>query len=426
MAATAVSNNVNIHVQYDPDVEIAAGGQGTVHYALYKGLPCVLKRVVDPEYSLNEYEAIRACNNHAHVVMWHNMHMNPNRRGQDAVCLSMTMELAYCDLLHLLRASPDRGLHNSVLVKEWMYQASTALAYMHANGVVHRDIKPENILLCSRGPCGRPAALNEDGTLPHDFQVHDGVRKVTRTQSLAQCTLYHAQQDASISDTDAASVLRHVKASHKQYAAAMIQDVLREPNERCPHRPIAKLCDFGMSQVVPAEKFPPRGYSPKGSMRYAAPEVYRCHILHADRAYDAFWGEETRVKELRAPTAYLTTPTDVWSYGVLLYTVFCGTMPFRSASVQDSNFRAYARWADASNLNERVCVPHHELWTEVNPPLWGWPRDMPDTLVHLIWSCMRIRPQDRISMQDVKTHPHFVGGDVIFPQGVDPTQRWDE
>lgn len=41
-----------------------------------------------------------------------------------------------------------------------MFQALSALSYMHSNSYMHRDIKPENFLISSKGSAG---AVNEFG-----------------------------------------------------------------------------------------------------------------------------------------------------------------------------------------------------------------------------------------------------------------------
>jgi serine/threonine-protein kinase len=49
----------------------------------------------------------------------------------------------------VLRSGPDRLPISTVV--DWGRQLATALAYLHAHGVVHRDLKPENILVTSAG-----------------------------------------------------------------------------------------------------------------------------------------------------------------------------------------------------------------------------------------------------------------------------------
>ncbi|CAG9322064.1 unnamed protein product [Blepharisma stoltei] len=70
---------------------------------------------------------------------------------------------------------------------------------------------------------------------------------------------------------------------------------------------LAKLCDFGVSRIVkPSEKINEQC----GTPAYLPPEII------ADHEYEPFY-------------------VDLWSMGVLLYAMLCGTVPFKAKTMQD-------------------------------------------------------------------------------------------
>jgi serine/threonine-protein kinase len=76
------------------------------------------------------------------------------QRGRDggAARTEPYLVLEYVDgenMRRVLRSGPDHIPIGHVV--DWGRQLATALAYLHAHGVVHRDVKPENILVTSDG-----------------------------------------------------------------------------------------------------------------------------------------------------------------------------------------------------------------------------------------------------------------------------------
>ena len=67
-----------------------------------------------------------------------------------------------------------------------------------------------------------------------------------------------------------------------------------------------KIIDFGLSNVI--SEGDPYLSTACGSPCYAAPEMILC-TRNPDKKYDGF-------------------KSDIWSCGVILYTMICGTLPF--------------------------------------------------------------------------------------------------
>ena len=71
-----------------------------------------------------------------------------------------------------------------------------------------------------------------------------------------------------------------------------------------------KICDFGVSKLIMKHK--ELMFEQCGTPAYLAPEII------ADQGYKGFW-------------------VDIWSLGVLLYTILTGTVPFKGGNFEDLN-----------------------------------------------------------------------------------------
>ena len=115
-----------------------------------------------------------------------------------------------------------------------------------------------------------------------------------------------------------------------------------------------KICDFGVSKMISKGEIV---FEQCGTPAYLAPEI----VL--DKGYEGFW-------------------SDVWSLGVLLYCMVCGTVPFKGNNLTD--------------LHKAILLGKFELPDFLN----GEVKD-------LITKMLQSIPKNRISIKNALLHPWF-------------------
>lgn len=350
------------------------GGQAAIYKGTYNTWPAAIKVMPKDrnKHKHVELRALQSAGHHPHLVHWHAAHQKP-----DGVFV-LALELAYCDMLEVLHTSPSRGLGNGHRTREWMLQVASAGAHLHSKGIAHRDLKPENLLLCSQAD---PRVLPVPSKLP---PLSPGGGATTQGSGQAGVTM---QGPPPLLPKD--DILAQVHAA----------DLL-------PDRPIVKMCDFGYAAMA-REGDKVVGYSPVGSMRYAPPEVYQRNLMFTDPdTFRDLWGRQ-KMEELQGQ-AYDACAADVWSFGVTLYVLVLGSMPFKAPCVNNDRFRSFIADTQPHALQEEVCAPRHAVWQGRDAVRrWRWPRNKTPALTHLIAWCMSVRPEDRPTFEQVAKHPWF-------------------
>ena len=176
------------------------------------------------------------------------------------------------------------------LARRFFKQIAEALFVCHTNNIVHRDLKPENVVIFTENmiPDNQPA-VNPEQKVP---------QKNNNSQQQPQLPNHlHVHVNKNIPSKNAAKTQKLLSSSSsfsKSHQSSSGPVYLR-----------AKITDFGFSN-----KFNPENQllaTSCGSLAYSAPEI--------------LLGDE-----------YIAPAVDVWSLGVLLYMLVCGSAPFNEAN----------------------------------------------------------------------------------------------
>ncbi len=266
----------------------------------------------------------------------------------------LSMEFAEMgDALALLRGANRDGASRSaspLALRVISESVARGLAHCHSRGVAHRDVKPENILLF-------PA--DRDSQLPLGAKLTD-------------------------------------------FGAAAFREPVASP-----------VSCTSASQVSPQPIWSNRTI---GSSQYCPPEVI---AMNYGRSLAASWDTLVSGPAPRAvtdaPRMYDACAGDVWSWAVTVYTMACGRLPFKKAHVSDYRFRAFLAatqpHALADGAADTSTVP--ALTPEQASFKWTWPSSMSAPLVQMLNACMRMRPEERPSMNAILACQWICSGDEV-------------
>lgn len=209
-------------------------------------------------------------------------------------------------------------------------QIISAIAHMHSRGIVHRDIKPENILV---DECMQIKIA--------DFGLSSFyIEPEYINQMLIQ------RQKSNAAALSSSSSTTTTKISTTNSASDNSEDVSIDTNNIIQDDDINKYKEYSVML-----------YTQCGSPHYAAPE-----ILLGQPYY--------------GPTA------DIWSFGILLYAMTCGSLPFTANNIQQLIYRI---------VSGIYCLPSY----------------LSDDIKHLLSNLLCNIPTDRYNIKEIMNHPWF-------------------
>ncbi len=184
---------------------------------------------------------------------------------------------------------------------------------------------------------------------------------------------------------------------------------------------MVKVCDFGSALVAPSDSAQmPLGRSARGSTRYACPEMCCIHTLTTEPANAKLLVPVACEREALLQCGYDSMAADVWSFGIMTYVLVCGKLPFRAAAAYSRTFRNFVRATQPHALRDAVLCPASKVWLEdaalqrqakqgATPGIleWKWPEHVSQSLVELLTACLRVRADERPSMEQLKSFDWF-------------------
>lgn len=146
-----------------------------------------------------------------------------------------------------------------------------------------------------------------------------------------------------------------------------------------------KLCDFDLCSKVQPSISTPRLSSPVGSPEYLAPEVVEVFLNEDNILYDLLDEDLTYDKSC-----------DLWSLGVICYTLLTGLLPFRGFCGQDCG------WQDR---NEECPDCQNDLFEAIKNGTFEFPDHVSYLAQDLISKLLQTDPDQRMDASDVLEHP---------------------
>jgi len=143
-----------------------------------------------------------------------------------------------------------------------------------------------------------------------------------------------------------------------------------------------KIADFGLATLFEYNGVKKLCKTSCGSPPYTAPEVVTCDTRVAQKQGGGYYGDFV----------------DIWSCGVVLFVLLVGNTPWDEPLDRSYEFNEYVK------TNGR---PDDELW-----------HNLPTETLSLLRGMMRVNPQERFSLADVRRHPWFTRkNQYLSPEG---------
>lgn len=218
--------------------------------------------------------------------------------------------------------------------------------------------------------------------------------------------LDHIQRRVNLSEPEAAQIITNLaKAIKYLHSRGIAHRDLKPENILCMSGDSndpdfasgVRLCDFDLCSSVQPTVTTPRLTSPVGSAEYMAPEVVDIFVNDDDLLYDLLATDPDMEQELELT---YDKRADLWSLGVIAYTLLCGFLPFHGSCGRDCG------WSDR---NEECFQCQQTLFNAIkrNQPVFPdkyWGHISPPAM-DLIVKLLKKDPNDRIDAEDILSHP---------------------
>ncbi|KAG5473415.1 hypothetical protein LSCM4_03478 [Leishmania orientalis] len=317
-----------------------------------------------------EIRVMRRVCNHPHVVQLKEV---IDDEEEDSVHLVMTYaENGPLTMMHgfdtVLGCAPCDVVRPFSRCVRLLHQLAEALIYLHRQRIVHNDVKPDNILL-----------TEADNILLTDFG-----ESVLISKKLPQLPMSHMSSGCAVGEGLNTSVL----VPHNRWRSS------RGANDSWANLSTADRSPWGSSPAMhnanASQMMAEASFLPDSSMFLAA-------------GVDV----EGRLKENRfaigtpafaAPELIMSSTcscdSDAWSFGVVLYSVIFGRLPFAAATISDTFDKILYSSLSFPSLAD---VPQREGMTEA-------------AYHHCVELCAKLlvrEPQQRLPLSAVLRHPLF-------------------
>jgi serine/threonine protein kinase len=139
----------NVHELYNVKEQLGVGSFAVVHRAVKKANGRVVAiKTIDKkklpssrakDYARSEIQILRKLE-HPHIIEFYEVFENP---------ASVIVAMEFCPGGELFKELQKLGQYTEAVASKLMRQITSAIEYLHQQGIAHRDLKPQNILLTS-------------------------------------------------------------------------------------------------------------------------------------------------------------------------------------------------------------------------------------------------------------------------------------
>lgn len=402
MRAVGAATAAAYAIDYSRGGRLGRGAFSTVRAAVHRssGVPLAIKIIpgsvlrTDPRLSLSaarEVAVMRGLPPHPNIISLH-----------EATILgdSLALVMERVQGIELYEYVASRGRLSESVARPLLAQIAAALAFLHRHAVSHRDVKLENVMvqndgvakiidfgLASGPSCRRYIAMGID--LSRINWMNDTLEAHPATSSFTGSL---GSELAPISiDTNPCNLEKNHRLKGLDIVSDSVNSTAEVFDQVGINQPIYQSITNSNNKFVdPITTDGKYLQNVDSQMIRSRNEI---HLIHASKLPPYLLQTRCGSEEYAAPEvllggSYLGPPADAWSFGVLIYGVLCGTLPFNP---DDKNPRLLSE----SILSASFLSPES--------------RGLSPSASSLIRSLLVRDPAARLDMNAVLEHSFFAG-----------------